>query len=86
VPDLAVSDSVVHLLEKRRGVMARVEYAVILADEFVFGVFADSTELVIHVSNRALNVGHSHDGVLIEGEFLIGKFFERSLARGQTFF
>ena len=49
----------------------------ILADQFLLGILADGAELVVHVSNRALDVGHRHDGVLIQSELLVGQFPER---------
>src|SRR5258707_11837769 len=62
-----------------------VEDAVVLTDQLVFGKFADAAELVVNIGNRALDVGHGHDGVLVESELLIGQVFEGSLAGGQAF-
>jgi hypothetical protein len=45
----------------------------------------DGTELVVDVSDRPLDVGDGHDGVLVQSELLIGQFFERSLAGGEAF-
>jgi len=39
---------------------------------------------VIDVGNRSLDVGDGHDGMLIQGKLLIGKFFERSVAGGEA--
>src|SRR5260221_6009138 len=65
--------------------VAGVEDAVILADQFILRILTDGAKLVVHVSDRALDVGHGHDGVLIEGELLISQFFESSLAGGEAF-
>ena len=56
-----------------------------LADQFVLGILTDGAELVVHVGNRALHVGYRHDGVLIEGEFLIRQFFESNFSSGEAF-
>ena len=45
----------------------------------------DGTELIVHISNRALDVGHRHDGVLVESELLVGQFLERPLAGNKAF-
>ena len=62
--------------------VARVEDAVILADQFVSGVRADSAKLVVHVGNRAPDVRTSDDRMLIEGKLLIGDILFGSLAIG----
>ena len=77
MPHFPVGDGLVHLLEKLFRVVAGVEDAVILADQFLFGILTDGAELVVHISDGALNVGHGHDGVLIESELLIGQFLEQ---------
>ena len=43
----------------------------ILADQLFFGIFTDSAKLLVHVGDGALDVGYSHDGVLVQGKFLI---------------
>src|SRR6266403_4736011 len=86
VPNLPIRDGVVHLLEEFFGVVAGVENPVILADQFLLGILTDGAELLVHISNRALDIRHRHDGVLIESKFLIGQLFERSLAGNQALF
>ena len=73
-PDVAASDGAVHLLEKLLRVVAGVEDAVVLANQFLSGVLADGAEFVVHIGDRAPDVGHRHDGVLIEGELLVKHF------------
>jgi hypothetical protein len=85
VPHFAVSNGVVHLLEKFFGMVAGVENAVIPTDEFFFGVFADRAKLVVHVSNRALDVGDGNDGMLIQSKLLVSQFPKRSLTCGKAF-
>ena len=80
VPHLTIRDGMVHLLEKLSGVVARVENAVILADQFVFGILTDGAELVVHVGNCALDVSHRHDSMLIQSE-LLGSFRLRDVVR-----
>src|SRR5882757_4654727 len=86
MPNLAVGNGVIHPLEEFFGMMARIEDAVILAQQLVSGVFADAAELLIDIGDRALDVGDSHDSVLIECKLLISEFFERSFAGGKAFF
>src|ERR1039458_7968017 len=86
VPDLPARDGMVHLLEKLVRMVAGVEDAVILADQFILGILAYGAELIVDVSNSALDVGHRHDGVLIQSELLIVQLFERSPAGGEAFF
>ena len=86
VPDRAARNRAIHLLEKILGVVPRVKDAVILADQFVLGVLTDGAEFLIDVGNRALHVGHRHDGVLIESELLVGQFFDGILAHGEACF
>ena len=86
MPDFALGNGVVHLLEKFVRVVAGIEDAVILADQFIFRILTDGAELVVDVSDGALDVGYCHDGVLVQGEFLVRQFFERSRASGQVFF
>ncbi len=65
--------------------VAGVEDAVVLADQFILRILTDGAKLIVHISDRALNVSDRHDGVLIESEFLVGQFFESSLAGGEAF-
>ena len=58
----------------------------ILAHQFLAGILADGAEFLVDVGDRAQHVGRCHNGVLIQGELLVGQFFERSLAGGQAFF
>ena len=58
----------------------------ILADQIVPGIFTDGAEFFVDLSNRALYVGNRDNGALIESDFLIGKLFERSLARSEASF
>src|SRR5258708_19350048 len=62
-----------------------VEDAVVLTDQLVFGKFADAAELVVNIGNRALDVGHGHDAVLVESELLIGQFLESTFSSGEAF-
>ncbi len=71
-PYLAVGDGVVHLAEELGGMVAGVEDAVVLAQEFLARIFADGAELVVHVGDGSLHVSGGDDGVLVEGELLIG--------------
>ena len=58
----------------------------VLAEQFFAGVLTDGAELVIDISDASLHVGHSHNGVLIESEFLVSQILPRNLAGGgQTF-
>src|SRR5258707_15537844 len=66
--------------------MTGVENTMILADQFVLGILTDGTELLVDISNRALDVGDRYDGVLIESKLLIGQLFEHRLACSQIFF
>jgi hypothetical protein len=56
-----------------------------LADQFFLGILTDSAKLVVDVSDRALDIGHGHDGMLIQCELLIAQFLERGLAGGKAF-
>src|SRR6266567_592241 len=85
VPNFPICDGVVHLLEKFFRVVAGVENPVVLADQFVLRVLANSAEFIVHVRNRAVDIGYRHDGMLIQSEFLISQFLERSLASGEAF-
>src|SRR5204862_23608 len=85
MPHFPISDGLIHLLEKVLWVVGGVEDAVILANQFFSGIFADSAKLLVHVNNRALNIGDSHDSMLIKSELLIAKIFECSLAGGEAF-
>ena len=82
VPDPAARNRPIHLLEKILGMVPRVENAMVLADQFILGILADGAELVVYVTNCSLNVGHRHDGVLIQRELQIGQFFKLSLVDG----
>jgi hypothetical protein len=61
-------------------VVAGVEDAVILADQFLFGVLTDLAELFVHVGNCALYVSHRYNRVLIKSKLLDGQLFQRILA------
>ena len=65
--------------------VARVEDAVILADQFGSGVLTDSAKLVVHVGNRALNISDGDDRMLIEGKLLIGQLLQRNRAGAEAF-
>src|SRR5579864_4634267 len=62
--------------------VAGVEDAMILANQFLPGVLADGAKLVVHVGNRALDVSHGDDRMLIEGKLLIDDIFFASFAIG----
>src|SRR6267154_721642 len=85
MPDLPVRDGDIHLPEKVFGMMTGIEDAVILPDEFVFGILTDGAELFVDVSDGALDVGNGDNRVLIERKFLVREFLERSLAGGKAF-
>ena len=85
VPNIPIGNGAVHLSKEVPGVVAGVEDAMILADQIVPGIFTDGAEFFVDLSNRALYFGNRDNGVLIESEFLIGKLFERSLARSEAF-
>ena len=72
VPDFAVGDACVHLLEEFFRMVAGVEDAVVLPNQLIFGKFADTAELVVDIGDRAPDVGYGHDGMLVERELLVG--------------
>ena len=71
-------------MEKRFRVVAGIEDAVILADQFLFGVLTDLAELLVHVGNSALYVRHRYDRVLIKRKLLVGQLPGCSLAGGEN--
>jgi hypothetical protein len=77
---------VIQRLEKLERVVAGVKNAVIPADQFILGILTDVAELVVDISDRALDVGDRHDGVPIQSELLIGQFLQRLLAGGGALF
>jgi hypothetical protein len=85
-PHLAVGDGMVHLLEKLFGMVARVEDAMVLAQQLLLGIFAEGTEFVVDIGDGSLNVGSGDDGVLVESVFLVGHFLERLLTFCQAIF
>src|SRR5260370_1255514 len=54
--------------------MAGAEDAMVLAQQFLARVFADGAELVVYVGDGSLHVGGGNNGMLVEGELLIGQF------------
>src|SRR5438270_640310 len=56
----------------------------VLPQQFLARVFADSAELVVHISDGPLNVSGGDDGMLVQRELLVGYFLQRLLARGQA--
>ena len=73
VPDLPAPNGPVHLLKELLWMMSGIDDAVILPNQFLAGIPADGAELVIDVGDRALDVGDRHNGVLIEGKFLVSQ-------------
>src|ERR1700747_762752 len=61
VPDFAVGDARVHLLEEFLRMVAGVEDAVVLSNQLIFGKFTNTAELVVDISDRAPDVSYSHD-------------------------
>ena len=57
----------------------------VLPNQLIFGKFADTAELVVDISDRAPDVGYGHDGMLIQGELLIGQFFKSNFSGGEAF-
>ena len=72
-PYLPAGDGAIEFLEELGGMKVGIDDAMGSAEEFVAGIAADSAELVVDVGNTALGIGDGDDGVLIEGEFLVGK-------------
>src|ERR1700730_12161413 len=52
----------------------------ILTDQFILRILTDAAELVVHVGDDALDIGHRHNGVLIQSELLVRQFLKRNLA------
>jgi hypothetical protein len=74
VPDFAGGDGAVHVGEEGLGVVAGVEEAVVLAEEFFAGVAGDPAEAVVGVGDAAAGVGDGDDRVLVDGEFVEFEF------------
>src|SRR5580704_6506167 len=85
MPHCPIGDGLVHLLEKLFWVVAGVQNAMILANQFILRILTDGAELIVHIRDGALDVGNRHDGMLIQSELLIGELFERSFAGSETF-
>src|SRR3954447_3967502 len=66
--------------------MARVENAMVLPDQFFFGILANGTKLLVHVGDRPLNVGDGDNRMLIESELLIGQLSQSGLGGDEAFF
>ncbi len=73
VPHLAIRDGVVHLLEKLLGVVARVEDAMVLAQQLIPRVLADGAELVVYIGDGSLHVSRGDNSVLVESVFLFAQ-------------
>ena len=58
----------------------------VLPDQFMSGILADRAEPIVDVGNRALNVGHRHDGMLIQSELLTGQLVQRRFFGGEALF
>ena len=52
--------------------VAGVEDAVVVANQFLFGVLTDGAELFVHIGDGALDIGDGHNSMLIESKLLIG--------------
>src|ERR1700760_3954894 len=59
--------------------MPGVDYAMVLAQEFLAGIMGDGTKLVIHVSDTALRIGDGDNGVFVECDLQVVYFLEGGL-------
>ena len=76
-PHLAATDRRPKVAEKFLGVGARVDDAVVLAEEFLAGKLGDGAELVVDVGDAAGGVGDGDDRMFVEGGFDIVQFLDR---------
>ena len=59
--------------------MARIDDAVILAEQLLARVFGDRAELVVHEGDLSLRIGDGHDGVLVQRGLQVDDLLERYL-------
>jgi hypothetical protein len=74
VPHLSRSDGAIHLAENSDVVMPRVEQAMVLSDQLFTRIATDGAELIVDIGDATFDIGDSHDGMLVEREFLLFKF------------
>ena len=67
MPDPALGDRAVKRAEEVRVMQAGSQHAVIGTDKLRRRVAADLAELAVHIGDRALHVGHRHDGGAVQG-------------------
>ena len=63
VPGLAARNGVPHVGPRRLGGYARVDDAVVVADQSLAIVATDAAEGVVHIDDVAASIGHRVDGV-----------------------
>ena len=73
MPYLALADGVPHVAEKFGRMLVRIDDPVVAAEQFVAGIAADLAEAVVGIDDGAGCVGDADDGVLVEGELLVGQ-------------
>src|SRR6185436_15969218 len=70
-PDLAARDGGPQVVEEFLRVVARVDDAMVLSQQLLTRVFGDFAELVVDVSDPALRIGNSYDGMSIQRGFVL---------------
>src|SRR5262245_20738578 len=59
--------------------MAGVDDAMVLSEQFIAGIFGNLTEFVVRVGDVARRVGDGHDGMRVERVLDVAQFSNRSL-------
>ena len=81
LPHKALRDRRPQVADEFLRVIAGVDDAVVLAQQFFSRILRDRTELVVHERDPAARIGDGHDGVHVECGPQLGDLLERSVQR-----
>jgi hypothetical protein len=79
-PNLAAADRFPHVLEKSAVMVARIDDAMIVAEQFLAGIFADFAKTIVDVSDLSLGIGGVDRRVVVEGRSEFFQFIEQQIA------
>ena len=80
MPDQAVRDRDPPVTDEFPRMIARIDDAMVLPDQFLAGELGDRAELVVDVADLTLPVGDRYDSVLIQGGLQVPNFLESRLS------
>ena len=74
LPNFALGNGGPQIAEKFLGMKPGIDDAMVLAEQFLAGIFGNLAKLIVDVGNAPARVGDGHDGMGVQGRFQVAQF------------